>query len=321
EHINPFKNADSETEDISPSAISRPQKIVDTIASAAIYPEAESSDSTDSEKVIPNHPEPAPQQDKISAEVPKSKPIEFVINDDFTYRDTSNFRTKEGLDSFLNWKKDQQALDSLTTLLAQLRSDYAAARNTLLRNELGQKIMDAESQLLPLQRKVKEQLNKSRLAENNYWDNASPDEYNALFKQLQKLSQLHDTTEEQNIPKIDTSLIIAEVFEDVVPSTPAVKEETNDELVYKIQIGAYSRGLPNYVKKQFDKLSYIRKIENYTDDRGVVVYTTGNLTNLDDAVKMQKQVRQEGIEDAFVVPYFNGKRITLEEAKKIEKER
>ena len=161
-----------------------------------------------------------------------------------------------------------------------IRSYYEARKKI---NELGQKIMDAESQLLPLQRKVKEQLNKSRLAENNYWDNASPDEYNALLKQLQKLSQLHDTTEEQNVPKIDTSLIIAEVFEDVVPAPPAVKEESKDELVYKIQIGAYSRGLPNYVKKQFDKLSYIRKIENYTDDRGVVVYTTGNLTNLDDA--------------------------------------
>jgi hypothetical protein len=35
---------------------------------------------------------------------------------------------------------------------------------------------------------------------------------------------------------------------------------------------------------------------------------------------MQNQVRQEGIEDAFVVPYFNGKRITLEQAKKIEAE-
>ena len=67
-----------------------------------------------------------------------------------------------------------------------------------------------------------------------------------------------------------------------------------------------------------DKLSYIRKIENYTDEKGVVVYTTGNLLNYDDALKMQNQVRQEGVKDAFVVPYYNGKRITLSEAKEIE---
>ena len=82
-------------------------------------------------------------------------------------------------------------------------------------------------------------------------------------------------------------------------------------------MGAYRRGLPPYVKRLFDKLSYIRKIENYTDEKGIVVYTTGNLTNYDDALKMQEQVRREGVEDAYVVPYFNGKRITLSEAKEI----
>ncbi len=62
----------------------------------------------------------------------------------------------------------------------------------------------------------------------------------------------------------------------------------------------------------------IRTIENYTDEQGVVVYTTGNLSTLDLAVKMQSQVQQEGIKDAIIVPYFNGKRIPLEQAKKIE---
>jgi hypothetical protein len=69
----------------------------------------------------------------------------------------------------------------------------------------------------------------------------------------------------------------------------------------------------------YKKLSLIRKIDNYTDEKGVIVYTTGNLTNLDDAVKLQKQVRQEGIQDAFVIAFYNGKRITLEQAKEIEK--
>ncbi len=114
-------------------------------------------------------------------------------------------------------------------------------------------------------------------------------------------------------------ILPSEVLQNIPEQIQAAAEpEEQDDLIYKIQIGAYSRGLPTYVKKQFDKLSYIRKIENYTDDRGVVVYTTGNLTRLEDAVKMKNQVRLEGIEDAFVVPYFNGKRITLEEAKKLE---
>jgi hypothetical protein len=50
----------------------------------------------------------------------------------------------------------------------------------------------------------------------------------------------------------------------------------------------------------------------------VVVYTTGNLTNLEDAEKMRNQIKQEGVQDAIVAPYFNEKRIPLEQAKQIE---
>jgi hypothetical protein len=76
--------------------------------------------------------------------------------------------------------------------------------------------------------------------------------------------------------------------------------------------------LPTSVKRLFDKLSLIRKIDNYTDDRGVVVYTTGNLVNLEDAMTMLKQVQQEGVEDAIIAAYFKGKRIPLTEAKALE---
>jgi len=322
EHINPFSSLDNEIEDVAPAAISRPERAVEAVSAAAVYPDENTVDSVNLAQVVADSMEPEIQQEKIVPEVQKSEPIEFVLNDEFTYIDTSNFRTKEGLDAFLKWKSDQQSLDSLTTFLNQLRSDYASARNIMQKNELGQKIIHAENQMLPLQRKTKDELTAARLAENNYWNNASQEEHDTFSEELHMMVGIHDTTETPIIPKLDTSSIIAEVFEDVIPIAPVVKkEETKDELVYKIQIGAYSRGVPGYIQKKFDKLSYIRKIDNYTDNRGVVVYTTGNLTNLDDAVKMQKQVRQEGIEDAFVVPYFNGKRITLEEAKKIEKER
>lgn len=325
EHINPFTPAGEKTQDVAPAAIARPEKTVEEISAAAVYPQEENEDSGLVEITLPDsleaeefYEENQPETEPI---IRNDKPINFVVSDEFTYLDTTNFRTKEGLTAYLAWEKDQEELDSLTSSLNKLRSDYASARNMMQRNELGQKIIDAENQLLPLQRKVKEQLNASRLAENNYWNNASFQQKDDFAEKLRTLAEEYQSAQKDTVPEIDTSLIVSEVFEDVAPVTPAAPKENKDELTYKIQIGAYSRGLPNYVKKQFDKLSYIRKIENYTDDRGVVVYTTGNLTNLEDAMRMQKQVRQEGIEDAFVVPYFNGKRITLEEAKKIEKNR
>jgi hypothetical protein len=90
-----------------------------------------------------------------------------------------------------------------------------------------------------------------------------------------------------------------------------------DKIIYKIQVGAYSRGVPKYIDRLFRKLSMIRKIDNYTDDHGVTVYTTGQLTNFEDALQMQAQVRQEGVKDAFIVAYKNEVRITLKEAKKL----
>jgi hypothetical protein len=48
-----------------------------------------------------------------------------------------------------------------------------------------------------------------------------------------------------------------------------------------------------------------------------VVYTVGELTSFDDAVKLQNQIRQEGVNDAFVVAYLNNKRISLNEARKL----
>jgi cell division protein FtsN len=97
------------------------------------------------------------------------------------------------------------------------------------------------------------------------------------------------------------------------------KTKKTNNIKYKVQIGAYSKALPAYVERMYNKLSVLRKIDHYTDDNGIVVYTVGNVDNFDDAVQLQKQIRQEGIKDAFVVAYNNGKRITLSEAREIQK--
>ena len=330
--INPFVNSEEENEDnedVAPAPIERPEGDTIAVYANTVYPEADTistvsitqEDSTvlDSLPLISPPEQASPEKTKPK---PQPEPIEFAINGQLTYIDTSNFRTNEGLEAFLGWRESQQKLDSLISEIDHWRSEYAEAKTTSRRNELGQNILEAENSQLALQKQSKQLLNTARSAESNYWNSMPEDELLAFSNEISKQATVLKDEKEETQSTIDTLVIPVEVFEDIAPVAPPVSQEENsDDLIYKIQIGAYSRGLPNYVKKQFDKLSYIRKIENYTDDRGVVVYTTGNLTNLEDAVKMQNQVRQEGIEDAFVVPYFNGKRITLSEAKKLEQER
>ncbi|MCK3684045.1 SPOR domain-containing protein [Maribellus sp. YY47] len=262
-------------------------------------------------------PEPKTKPDKTN----RTAPINFDINSEMTYIDTSNFQTIDGLQAYLQWKKLRHELDSVTRQLDDWRQKYAEANTASFREALGQKIVDAEGGLFNLQRDTRESLQKARQTESDYW-NTQPEEIRNEFKlRLRELATSYNQPEPAKAEVLDTSLIIsAEILPDAVEPTPQAATEQEDELVYKIQLGAYSRGLPAYIKRQFDKLSLIRKIDQYTDEKGVVVYTTGSLSNYEDALKMQTQVRREGIQDAFVVPYFNGKRITLNEAKKLEAE-
>jgi hypothetical protein len=189
---------------------------------------------------------------------------------------------------------------------------------------IGQEILTIENETYGMQDIISRLHRECREAENEYWQKADATEVNNFTVELKKIKALKegsyseamatDTKNDEPIVIIDPSELL------LTPDINAGGTKT-PELVYKIQIGAYSRGVPAHIKRLYNKLEMLRKIDNYTDENGVVVYTTGNLTNLEDAMTMRDQVRQEGIKDAHVVPYFQGKRITLEQAKEIEKGR
>ena len=323
-HISPFVVEEEPDIDIAPVPVKKeegqatPDSLVTTVA--PVYPEMNETDSLAIDSFENKAVETVNETKAKTTPQPASMPVDFQVDGEMTYLDTSDFQTNEGLYNYLQWHKSANDLDSLKNKMDDWRSAYANATTSSLRNSLGEKIITAESELFSLQKKTKEYETLALKAENDFWDSKPETARIAFINELRQKARLEEKNESIAEEEIDTTLILpSEVLQNIPEQIQAADEpEEQDDLIYKIQIGAYSRGLPTYVKKQFDKLSYIRKIENYTDDRGVVVYTTGNLTRLEDAVKMKNQVRLEGIEDAFVVPYFNGKRITLEEAKKLE---
>ena len=251
-------------------------------------------------------------------------PVEFQVNSEITYYNTSHFKTEEGRKLFDKADDLKNELEFSMNQMEELRAKYRSAQNPEERQDIGEKILIFENEAFELKDDINRLLTQVRSRENEYWQNASPQEAQEFAKKAEQLAaaqrQKTSEPEAENISQDSEFNIDPELLLDDNETVDlyAEKGEKEEDLIYKIQIGAYSRGLPSYVKRLYDKLSLIRKIENYTDDEGVVVYTTGNLKNLEDAVKMRDQVRQEGVEDAFVVPYFKGKRITLEEAKKLE---
>jgi hypothetical protein len=250
----------------------------------------------------------------------KRKTIEFRVNSQITYFSPEQFKTEEGKSFFEKGQEKQVELNAASSKIESLRNQYQLARGSEERNRIGQEIIPLETEIYFIKEEATRLILQAENAENNYWRNVPEEEIEDFITEQEK----YITIDKGNFEKqaetdfdtefmIDPSLLFqnrAEIIKNEKPKS--------DELIYKIQIGAYSRALPANIDRLFKKLAVLRRIENYTDERGVVVYTTGNLTNYEDAERMRLQVKQEGAEDAIVVPYFNGKRITLEEAKKIE---
>ena len=256
--------------------------------------------------------------------LPSGNPVEFQVNSEITYLFDSQFHTTEGKELFEKGRAIEKKLENDQKQAEQWRRDYRNTGDPEEKKALGEKILAYETESINLKEMMNRFFSESRRYENDFWLAAGSVEINNFIIELGKIKAVLNEEDETATSEVETEEPFPVVL--LPGSTETIYESRDTEatqkiqgqLVYKIQIGAYSRGVPAYRQRLYNKLSMIRRIENYTDENGVVVYTTGNLTNMEDAEKMRNQIRQEGIQDAIVVPYFNGKRITLEQAKKIE---
>lgn len=257
--------------------------------------------------------EALPDLPGVQTTIPDGDPVQFQINSTITYFYTSQFQTEEGKNLFEKAKTLELQQKKNLEEAEKLRTAYKNTQSTDEREAIATKIIGLENESFNLEEEIKKIYLESRIVENEYWENAGPvSRNNFLMEQEKLISSLKESNEDPRKPE---EKILIDIIEPMPkPSAKAIPSE----LTYKIQIGAYSKGVPDYRQRLYNKLSVIRTIDSYTDEKGVVVYTTGNLTRYEDALKMQNQVKQEGIQDASVVPYFNGKRITLEQAKQME---
>ena len=84
-------------------------------------------------------------------------------------------------------------------------------------------------------------------------------------------------------------------------------EKIPDGLVFKVQIGAFKNALPN---STFKGLSPV--IAQSTPN-GYIRYMAGNFEKYESANAVKNDLKNLGYNDAFVVAYYNGKRINLNE--------
>ena len=80
-------------------------------------------------------------------------------------------------------------------------------------------------------------------------------------------------------------------------------------LIYKVQIGAF---------KNKDLTKYFNNNENFggeVDEDGTKKYSIGQFAEYWEADTFKKYMREMGVRDAWIVPYFNGKRISMKDAR------
>lgn len=92
-----------------------------------------------------------------------------------------------------------------------------------------------------------------------------------------------------------------------------VKNETS-EFFYAVQIGAVPSGSTANTSR-FEELNAVI----LKGDDGYTRYVVGRFSRLSEALAKQTELRGKGFKDAFVTPYYKGKRISLKEAAALEK--
>jgi hypothetical protein len=91
--------------------------------------------------------------------------------------------------------------------------------------------------------------------------------------------------------------------------------ENPSGLVYRVQIGAFARPIPQDLFKEFNPVSG-EKIEGSNITR----YMAGFFSNVDDVTSARGQIRDLGYSDAFVVAYCDGKRVPWGVARRMQVE-
>lgn len=94
-------------------------------------------------------------------------------------------------------------------------------------------------------------------------------------------------------------------------ATEAMKQKTVLGLSFRVQVGAYRKPL----KKSPDVFFKTEGIETYSMNDTITRYVTPNVYNdIKSAETHKKTMIVKGIKDAWIVPFFNGNRISVEDA-------
>lgn len=250
----------------------------------------------------------------------KDSLINFQINSSIKYLKIDQFHNASSLQAYIQAWQAEQELNELLEKTNKLREEYneAFAED---KETIASRILSLEKEAYQRNQTINQNYFEARQNENAFWNEASPKTIQAFTNKINAMEDsIWQAREAKRIKDMEARkpvILPDSLVKNLLPEKPVTEDKG---IIYKIQIGAYSKAPPGWVQDLFKKLRVIRRIDQYTDENGVTVYTVGELKSYKDALQMQSQVRTEGVKDAFVAAYKNGERISVNEAKKITEE-
>lgn len=255
----------------------------------------------------------------IETMVPLGVGLEFKLSDNlFANLDVSmNVVNTDKLDAFISPKSDEyQDMYGITSIGITYkfgdRTEYVPPV-----------IVDVAPEVQPVAEKVdstnsqaQDSINNAALIKKQLEDAAA---LQAQQDSIQNVLKLKET----DVLKAEEIIVAAEpkVEEAYTPITPVVEAPiqsvtTEQGLVYRVQILA----VQNQQKSKVQELKNKYKLTDVIFEENVdswFKYTVGSFATVQEASNYRLQMVNKGIEGAFVVPYYLGKRITLQKAREI----
>jgi hypothetical protein len=210
----------------------------------------------------------------------------------------------------------KQTVNQLKIQLEEKRKEYVATKDPVDRRELQTQIKQLSDELTAKNQQIteKEEVLNTTL---NTVEGDKESWKNVLTREVQPRSSVSTTIANVLAPEVGTGFEIKKETEpapSVIRKAIPVGVKAPTGLVYRVQVGAFAKPIPEALFKEFSPVTG-EKLDN-----GITRYLAGYFGNRQKVLDAQKDIRALGYTDAFVVAYCDGKRISLAEARQLEEQ-
>jgi hypothetical protein len=239
-------------------------------------------------------------------EIPLSRtePVELEelrqLNSYFTYvNNRVNYQAKEQELMLIQTKKIVAA-DSIRNLLTS--TDEIQVKALLRLAAQFDSLDQKESQLRQEIQTVHAQMLQSENQADFEW---------MIQHQVQGKTKTSENLEEAMVPSSPFVVSPVTNLNQVFPAHP-VNVPLPDGLIFRVQVGAFRKPVPNQLFREFGPVS------GELLPNGLTCYLAGYFNGTRDALDARTMIRRFGYADAFIVAYCDGKRITYNQGKMME---